>query len=287
MELLYHLFELLCGTREENQRFRASLASQPSCAALSSAGEWLQRTRKAPEGDAAGQPHTQHRTRSTRTRPSASGPSRQRKQADALVATRRLGWRQPRLGHHRHPHPRRICGGGREPSAGEGERLRTDDRVRLSEQTQGLRCAKRLVSLHTPPVSRRSSTAHRRIGVLVILPETIEGLVHEAGWPIERVMLVFLSSIVGMFVLDHCFFEHEHLPASGSAAAATVTATAATAAAAATAETSSNGVGAAAWPAASAAEEGRAGSAALSHAPAGCEPCEPCEPCDAPEEEEE
>ncbi|KAL1498644.1 hypothetical protein AB1Y20_013957 [Prymnesium parvum] len=58
------------------------------------------------------------------------------------------------------------------------------------------------------------------IGVLVILPETLEGLVHEAGWHATHVLLLFLSSMFALFVLDHCCFEHTHLPPRTPAAAA-------------------------------------------------------------------
>ena len=57
------------------------------------------------------------------------------------------------------------------------------------------------------------------LGLLVILPDTIEELVHEAWWPVERVLLVFLSSILVLFCIDNCFLEHQHLPPAGSSMA--------------------------------------------------------------------
>ena len=125
------------------------------------------------------------------------------------------------------------------------------------------------------------------IGMLVILPDTMEALVHEAGWPVERVMLLFISSILAMFCIDHCFLEHEHLPPAGNSAPALATETALTPAEC----TSATAV---------AADDFAAGidsdAARVSHIAQGCEPCEPdeqvsdlaqdCEPCEPCEPDE-
>lgn len=60
------------------------------------------------------------------------------------------------------------------------------------------------------------------IGLLVILPETVEALVDTADWSVGNVMLVFLSSMVIMFAVDHCFLDHEHLPSHPAPAKAPV-----------------------------------------------------------------
>ena len=108
------------------------------------------------------------------------------------------------------------------------------------------------------------------LGLLVILPDTIEELVHEAGWPVERVMLVFLSSILVLFCIDHCFLEHQHLPPAGSSMAP-ATETALTPAECPATETALNVVAVA---------EVDPEAARASDAAQACEPCEPCEPCD-------
>ena len=49
------------------------------------------------------------------------------------------------------------------------------------------------------------------IGLLVVLPDAMDRLALEAGWPAERVIFIFLSTMVVMFILDHVALEHQHV----------------------------------------------------------------------------
>ena len=64
----------------------------------------------------------------------------------------------------------------------------------------------------------RSSVCGLMIGIslLVILPDSIRGLMDNSGWTVGDVLILFVVSVVCMFVIDHCLLEHEHLPDNNS-----------------------------------------------------------------------
>jgi zinc transporter ZupT len=49
------------------------------------------------------------------------------------------------------------------------------------------------------------------ISLLSVLPEAMDELVHKHSWKMSDVLLLFLASAGGLFVLEHVLFTHEHV----------------------------------------------------------------------------
>jgi len=65
------------------------------------------------------------------------------------------------------------------------------------------------------------------IGLLVLLPEGAEELHERHGWPMNRVLLLFIGSASSLFLLEHCVLGHEHAPLPSAPKLASLDATAA------------------------------------------------------------